>query len=304
MNDAQLLQELNGKAAELLERHIKASKEWFPHVYIPWERGVKLKVDEEWNPNEFPLPEAVRSALFVNLLTEDNLPYYHAHIARIVGRENEAWLEWNHRWTAEEDRHSQVMRDYLVVSQAVDPFELERARMTQMSTAIVPEPPSVADTVAYVSLQELATRISHRNTGKLVEDKAGYDIMARVATDENHHFLFYRDLFSAMLEVDPSTAVVALYNQVRDFEMPGTGIPNFRHHAYEIAKAGIYDLVSHHDQILQPVVIRHYKIETVEGLNPEAEIAREKLVKHIARIGKASQRFSARREEETATANA
>ncbi len=300
MNDAEILHELKPKVGELLERHLKASKEWFPHKLVPWERGADLDVDADWNPEAFPLPDAVRSALFVNLLTEDNLPYYHAHIARILGRDGEAWLDWNHRWTAEEARHAVVIRDYLIVSQAIDPVDLERARMHQMTTAVVPEPPSVADTVSYVALQELATRISHRNTGKLLEDPAGYNVMARVASDENNHFLFYRDMFTAMLEVDPSTAVIALERQVREFEMPGVGIPNFKSHALAIARAGIYDLALHHDQILQPVVIRHYGIENVEGLNAEAEKAREALLKQIERVGKAGRRMAARREEDAA----
>jgi acyl-[acyl-carrier-protein] desaturase len=303
MNDEAILNELAPTAAALLERHLKASKEWFPHTLVPWERGVEMNEDDEWDPNAFPLPDAVRSALFVNLLTEDNLPYYHAHIARILGRKNEAWLEWNHRWTAEEDRHAMVIRDYLTVTQAIDPFALERARMVQMSNAVVPEPPTAADTIAYVSMQELATRISHRNTGKLVEDPAGYAVMARVATDENHHFLFYRDMFSALLEVDPSTGVLALERQVRDFEMPGTGIPDFKAHAFAIAQAGIYDLPLHHDQILQPVVMRHYRLADLEGLSPEAEESRARLIQRIERIGKAARRVSERRAHESETAD-
>ena len=91
--------------------------------------------------------------------------------------------------------------------------------------------------------------------------------MARVATDENHHFLFYRDLVSAALEIDPSATVKAIERQVRDFEMPGTGIPGFEEHALAIAKAGIYDLQIHHDQILVPVVLRHWDVASLEGLD-------------------------------------
>jgi acyl-[acyl-carrier-protein] desaturase len=304
VNDQSILLELAPAVEGLLERHLKASKEWFPHTLVPWERGADIDVDN-WDPRAFPLSDAVRSALFVNLLTEDNLPYYHAHIARIFGQEKkaEAWMDWNHRWTAEEDRHSIVIRDYLIVSQAIDPFELERARMVQMTTAVVPEPPSVADTLAYVSLQELATRISHRNTGKLVDDPAGYAVMARVATDENHHFLFYRDAMSAILEIDPSTAMLAIERQVRDFAMPGVGIPDFKHHAYAIAAAGIYDLSLHHDQILQPVVMRHWDVENVTGLSSEAEQARDNLVKRIGRIGKAAQRLADKRDEDASVSN-
>lgn len=300
MNDDVILQELSGKAGELLERHLKTSKEWFPHNFVPWERGVDMSEGYEWDPKAFPLPDAVRSALFVNLLTEDNLPYYHAHIAKVVGRHRDVWLEWNHRWTAEEDRHAMVIRDYLTVTQAIDPYELERARMHQMSTAEVPEPPTVADTIAYVALQELATRISHRNTGKMVTDPAGTSVMSRVAMDENLHFLFYRDAFSALLEIDPSAGIQALERQVRDFQMPGTGIPNFKAHAMAIAKAGIYDLSIHHDQILVPVIMRHYKVDRIEGLDADGEKARASLLDRIERIGKAGRRMAARREEDTA----
>ena len=65
--------------------------------------------------------------------------------------------------------------------------------------------------------------------------------------------------------------VCALERQVRTFEMPGTGILDFEAHAKAIAKAGIYDFGIHHDQILVPVVLRHWGVEALEGLTPEAE---------------------------------
>jgi acyl-[acyl-carrier-protein] desaturase len=195
-----------------------------------------------------------------------------------------------------------VIRDYLTVTRSVDPVALERARMHQVSTGITPDPGSPADGLAYVALQELATRIAHRNTGKLLEDRLGYEVMARVASDENLHFLFYRDLVTAALEVDPSTTVIALERQVRDFEMPGTGIANFADHASAIAKAGIYDLQLHHEQILVPVVLRHWGVESLEGLTPEAEEARAKLVHFIDRIGRIGRRLAARRERTLDTA--
>ena len=76
--------------------------------------------------------------------------------------------------------------------------------------------------------------------------------------------------------------------------MPGTGIIDFAHHAKAIAKAGIYDLQVHHEQILVPVVLRHWDIEALEGLTPEAEEARRRLVKRIDRVGKAGRRLAAR----------
>jgi acyl-[acyl-carrier-protein] desaturase len=247
------------------------------------------------------MPDGVRSALFVNLLTEDNLPYYFRTIEQMFGADS-IWGVWVRRWTAEEGRHSIVIRDYLTVTRSVDPIALERARMHQVSTGITPDPGTPADGLVYVALQELATRIAHRNTGKLLEDRLGYEVMARVASDENLHFLFYRDLVTAALEVDPSTTVIALERQVRDFEMPGTGIANFSDHASAIAKAGIYDLQLHHEQILVPVVLRHWAVESLEGLTPEAEEARAKLVHFIGRLGRLGRRLASRRERTLDTA--
>ena len=288
--------ELEPTVARLLERHLSSAKEWFPHELVPWERADASTGSSDWQEADHPLPQAVRSALFVNLLTEDNLPYYFRTIEAMFGRDS-AWGTWARRWTAEEGRHSIVIRDYLTVTRAIDPRLLERARMAQVECGQVPEPETPLDGFAYVALQELATRISHHNTGKLLEDRAGYEVMKKVASDENRHYLFYRELVTAALEIEPSEAVLAIERQVRTFEMPGTGILDFEAHAKAIARAGIYDFAVHHDQILVPVVLRHWGIEDLEGLTPEAEQARAALVKRIDRIGKAGRRFAARRDE-------
>jgi acyl-[acyl-carrier-protein] desaturase len=295
--DAQrFVAELEPTAARLLDRHLAQAKEWFPHELVPWGEGRDFEDGWQWTPDEAPLPEPVRSSLFVNLLTEDNLPYYFRTIEAMFGRES-AWGEWSRRWTAEEGRHSIVIRDYLTVTRALDPVELERARMAQVSCGQVPEPETPHDGLVYVSLQELATRIAHHNTGKLLDDARGYEVMKRVASDENRHYLFYRDLSSAALEVDPSGMMLAIERQVREFEMPGTGIIDFETHAKAIAKAGIYDFLTHYEQILLPVVVRHWGVEKLEGLTPEAEEARKALMTRIERIGKAGRRQAARRDE-------
>lgn len=296
MEHAHVLTELEPTAARLLEKHLATSKEWFPHELVPWSRGRDMEPGEEWDPNEVQMDPAVRSSLFVNLLTEDNLPYYFRTIEAMFGRDS-AWGTWVRRWTAEEGKHSIVLRDYLTVTRTLDPVALERARMQQVEGGEVPEPDSPADGIVYVTLQELATRIAHHNTGKMLDDKAGYEVMKRVAADENRHHLFYRDLGTAALEIDPSGMVLAMDRQVREFEMPGTGIVDFEAHARAIANAGIYDFAVHHDAVLVPVIIRHWDVEHLEGLSPEAEQARERLLKHMSRVARAGRRFSARRAE-------
>ncbi|HEX2192518.1 MAG TPA: acyl-ACP desaturase [Acidimicrobiales bacterium] len=301
MDDADLLHELRPTLDRLLDRHLGTAKEWFPHEMVPWSRGRDFEPGEEWDAEEFPLSDAVRRALIVNLLTEDNLPYYFETINRVLA--SEAFRVWTRRWTAEEMRHATVIRDYLMVTRAVDPVPLERARMAQVEGGQTPQPPTVPDLIVYLCLQELATRIAHRNTGKLVTDPSGYEVMRQVAADENLHFLFYRDLVSDALEVDPSAMVPAIERQVRDFEMPGTGIPGFSAHAIAIAKAGIYDLGLHHGQILVPVVVRHWRVADLEGLSPEAERSRETVLGFIDRLGGVARRQAEKRQREQAGAS-
>ncbi|MFW2382051.1 MAG: acyl-ACP desaturase [Acidimicrobiales bacterium] len=297
--DVSFLAELEPEAERLLERHIASVKEWHPHTMVPYSRGRDFEPDYEWSPEDTDLSPEARSALFVNLLTEDNLPYYFRDIERMFGPDG-AWGEWVRRWTAEEGRHSVVIRDYLTVTRSIDPVALERGRMIQMSKGEVPQPPSAADGMCYVSLQELATRISHRNTGTHISDKVGYDIMRQVAIDENHHFLFYRDIASAGFRYDPSQMMKALERQLIGFAMPGTGIPDFAEHSKRIANAGIYDLVAHFDKIIEPVVLREWKVETIEGLDAEAEQARDRIMTYVNKSRRVADRIRARRDAKAA----
>ncbi len=300
--DAQTLHnELDTTIEQLLERHLAASKEWFPHEHVPYGRGRDPVPGEEWSEADADLDgvtisDEVRSALLVNLLTEDNLPYYFRTVEGLFGADG-AWGEWVRRWTAEEGRHAMAIYGYLMVTRAIDPHHLERCRMAQVSKGETPAPASLQHGFVYLALQELATRIAHRSTGRMIGDPAGYDVMMRVAGDENLHQLFYRDLAAAAIEVDPDGMMIAMEDQVRNFEMPGTGIPGFLEHAKKIAAAGIYDLTVHHEQILVPVVMRTWDVENITGLTQVGEEAREKLLKRMAQSERVANRLARRREE-------
>jgi acyl-[acyl-carrier-protein] desaturase len=291
MND--LRADLQPVVAELMERHLETTREWFPHELVPWSTGRDFVAGDEWDAAECRVPAAARVALVVNLLTEDNLPYYSATLGGL-GTDG-PWGEWMRRWTAEEGRHAIVIRDYLTVTRSVDPVALERERMGQVSTGEVPQFASMADALVYTTLQELATRISHRNTGKLLDDPEGLAIMSRVAADENLHHLFYRDLATAAIEREPSEMVLAMERVVRGFAMPGTGIPEFASRARIMAKAGVYDFAIHHDQILVPIVVHRWGVAGLTGLTAEAERARESLMAYIDRLDKVARRAEARR---------
>jgi acyl-[acyl-carrier protein] desaturase len=299
MDSARLLHDLTPTVEQLFERHLATTKEWFPHQHVPYGRGRDFAADETWCEDDADLggariDDAARSSLIVNLLTEDNLPYYFRTIEKVLGADG-PWGAWSKRWTAEEMRHSMAIYGYLMVTRAVDPIALERSRMHQVSTGQVPEPTDPIDVIAYVALQELATRIAHRNTGRLLGDDAGYDVMMRVAADENLHFLFYRDLTQAAIDIDPSSAVQSIERQVVGFEMPGAGIPGFATHAAAISRAGIYDLAIHHDQILVPVVLRQWNVESLTGLDDDAERSRDRLMARLVKSERVARRLSERR---------
>jgi acyl-[acyl-carrier-protein] desaturase len=298
LDQTKLLIELEPVVAENLDRHLKLAKEWFPHEYVPWSDGRTfdgLLGGEAWAESDSPMPEVARTALIVNLLTEDNLPSYHHEIATLFGRDG-AWGTWVHRWTAEEGRHGIAIRDYLTVSRAVDPVELERARMDHMQSGYTnAHDDEVLHSIAYVAFQELATRISHRNTGKATGDPIAEQLLARVAADENLHMMFYRNLISAAFDLAPSQAMRAVADVVAAFEMPGANIAGFGRKAVSIALAGIYDLRQHRDEVLLPV-LRQWNVWDRTGLDASGEQAREQLSAHMSELETQAARFEEKRE--------
>ncbi len=291
---ADTLRELQPLAARMLDRHLSAAQEWFPHEYVPWEQGRNFTL-EPWEPGDSRLGDVAQTALELNLLTEDNLPYYHLAIWETFGGEG-PWGEWVRRWTAEEGRHSIAIRDYLTVTRGIDPVSLERGRMEHVSRGYYPAGDfTPLDGLIYVTLQELATRISHRNTGAVTGDPHAEKLMSRIAVDENLHYVFYRDVTAGALEVDPSSTVCAMRRQVLGFAMPGLELPDFRAKAIRIAKAGIYDLRIHHDQVLLPVLLKQWRLEELVGLNDEAQQARDEIIQFLPMLDAAATHYEEKR---------
>ncbi|MFF0310339.1 acyl-ACP desaturase [Streptosporangium sp. NPDC004379] len=296
-SQTELLLELEPVVAGELDRHHKMAKEWFPHEYVPWSEGRDydgIFGGEAWSETDSTIPEEARTSLIVNLLTEDNLPSYHHEIATTFGRDA-AWGTWVHRWTAEEGRHGTAIRDYLTVTRAVDPVALERARMSHMEEGFTNSYEGVLHSLAYVSFQELATRISHRNTGKASGDPNCERLLARIAADENLHMLFYRNLLGAAFELNPGQTMRAVTDVVTTFQMPGTGIQGFTRKAMTIAHAGIYDLRLHLDDVIMPV-LRQWSVFEREDLDGEGDKARQELSEFLDRLEVTASRFVERRE--------
>ena len=285
-----LLSELKGDVERLFNRHLEAPREWYPHELIDWGEGENFGA-HPWSPSDYDLPAGVRSAIYVNLLTEDNLPYY-TNTLLAHSPDDHPLRDWNRQWTMEENRHAMVMRDWVHISRCIDPTLLEDGRRVQMQKGEVPQPASLADLITYVSFQERATQIAHRNTAARLpkDDKMGRLVLGTVAGDETKHFMFYRDLALAAFAIDPSAMMQAAARQVVAFAMPGTGIPGFTRHAVRIAREGIYGLGQFLSDVVEPVLTA-WDVTHIPSLSLDADKARtemmafgDKIRENVARV--------------------
>ncbi len=276
---SRLIRDLEPAVAIELERHISTTKNWYPHEYVPWSEGRTFAGPlngDAWEAKDSRLTTVAQDSLILNLMTEDNLPSYHTEIANSMSRDG-AWNTWINRWTAEEARHSIVLRDYLMATRGVDPDELEDLRMAHMQVGYqTPFPNDMLHTVAYVTFQELATRISHRNTGRISNDAICEGMLARVALDENLHMLFYRNLLAEALKLEPNHAMRAITDVLLNFQMPGAGMPGWGRKSVQIALAGIYDLQLHLEDVVMPV-LRAWGIFELTTLTGDGAAARDEL---------------------------
>jgi len=290
-----LLKQLEATVEENLGRHLASAEDWMPHEYVPWGEGRNFAVlgGEPWSAEQSRLSPIARAALELNLLTEDNLPSYHAELGSTFGRQG-AWGVWVNRWTAEEGRHASCLRDYLLVTRGADPGRLEQDRMATLQAGWSSGDKPLLHACVYVSFQELATRVSHRNTGRHCGDPIAEKLLTRIAMDENLHMIFYRNLVQAALEIAPSQTLRAIADEVAGFVMPGSVIPGFARKAVQIAQAGIYDLRIHHDDVIMPL-LRHWRVFDAQGLDPDGEQARQDLAAALEALNARAARFVERR---------
>lgn len=275
----------------LMKQHRERREHWYAHEIVPWERGRNFRTDP-WDESQCTLSPEARTSLVLNLLTEDNLPHYHAEIESHSDG-IPALKKWNHLWTAEEGQHAIAIRSYLLASRNCDPVELEDDRLAAMEAGHSSGYTDPVQVFVYTSAQELATRVSHRNAGKITDDEVAYELMGRIATDENHHFLFYRDVVTAMIKHAPELVLPAIQHVFENFAMPGTGMPNYVKRATEMAKAGVYNLRLHHDRVILPL-IRDWGIEKLDGLNATAAEIQERIMKFPATVARKADVFERR----------
>jgi acyl-[acyl-carrier-protein] desaturase len=299
LTDLQLLHELEPVVEQYMNRHESMHKDWNPHDYIPWSDGKNFYAlgGQDWDPEQTQLSDVAQVAMVQNLVTEDNLPSYHREIAMNMGMDG-AWGQWVNRWTAEENRHGIALRDYLVVTRSVDPVELEKLRMEVVNRGFSPGQnlqgglfaDSLFDSILYVTFQELATRVSHRNTGKACNETIADQLLSKISGDENLHMIFYRDVSAAGIDLAPNLAMRALHKILLNFKMPGFLVPEFRRKALMIAVGGVYDIRIHLDEVVMPV-LKKWRILERDDFTGQGARMQEDIGKHIEELEQACEKF-------------
>lgn len=290
-----LLAELEPVVAANLDRHDAQREFWSPRDFFPLDsEGRVINRAEDLEEGKPLLSPTAQAAMILNLLTEDNLPAYHRTIAEQFSRDA-AWGTWVNKWTAEEGRHAYAIRAFLDLTGAVDTTQLEIDRMHQVEQGYDDGGKDPLHSIAYVSFQELATRVSHRNTGKACADDLAEAMLARIAKDENMHMVFYRNLGAAAFDLAPNQTMRAVADEVIGFEMPGANAKGYLSKALLIARDGIYDKRVHLDEVVKPI-LRKWRVFSREDFGPEGQQARDELAEFLTRLEKDAARFEDKRE--------
>jgi acyl-[acyl-carrier-protein] desaturase len=286
---AEVLRCLELKVEELISSHVLKRKLWFSSDFIPTEEKMndeRASIKTRLRERAKGIKDQVRVALAINLLTEEGLPHFHTLITKYLG-DNSFWAKWTNIWTAEEDRHGNVIRDYVRDSQIFNFREIELMQYHYVESGFNPDwdmdPYKV---FVYTTLQERATQISHKNTGKAAgeEEPLLNGILSSIAADEAKHFSFYRNVFKEILTLDPNGALISAATIMPAIDMPGIAMPNFRELADVVRRTGIYTPWDYKEIVEE--LIKFWEIGSFTGLNEIAATAQEKILSIPVRLKK------------------
>lgn len=252
------------------------------------------------------IPDSVITSLVGNMITEEALPSYQTYFNLIVNEDKDltstnGWVRWSRAWTAEENRHGDLLNKYLYLSGRCDMKAVEQTihRLIYNGfNANTNNDPYQA--MVYTSFQERATKISHVNTGKLA-DKAGDNTLSRIcktiAGDEARHEKAYKSFMSKIFEADPNGGLKAFEAMMRkQIAMPallmgeGGKKPNlFEDFSAVTQKIGVYTTWDYASIIEHLVAL--WKIETLTGLKDGAAKAQDYLCTLAARYKRIAERM-------------
>jgi acyl-[acyl-carrier-protein] desaturase len=256
------------------------------------------------------IPDTVLTSLVGNMITEEALPSYQTYFNMLEGINDEkslfsnsGWVRWSKAWTAEENRHGDLLNKYLYMTGRVDMKHVEQTIHRLLYNGFDPNTDGDPyQAMIYTSFQERATKISHVNTGKLA-DKAGDPVLSKIcktiAGDEARHEKAYKSFMSKIFEIDPNGAIKAFEQMMRkQIAMPaimmGTGGSNpslFSQFSSITQMVGIYTGWDY-ARIIEHLVDL-WKIEAITGLNDAAAKAQEYLANLSERYMRVADRMKA-----------
>jgi acyl-[acyl-carrier-protein] desaturase len=286
-NKRMILRLLKESIANLVEVHIERRGDiWMPGEIVFLESASHesfLAHIREWRERASSVPPAVRAAFALNLLTENGLPSYFLLLAEHLGLEY-VFKEWICRWTAEEDRHAQLLGDVARISGLLPNLAaLERERFVFLGKPFRPDwhgDPYCL--LAYTAVQEELTKIAHGVTSVYLKEHGGQllaEPSARVASDENHHARFSFGVVKCIADLDPDRMLVSLWHAFKNFEMPGASIPSYRDLADVAMRLGVLTW-NHTASVLEKLLLTS-GLAQHEPRTAEAADARENLLKKI-----------------------
>lgn len=302
LSKTEVLKCLESNVKEWIEFHLSKRKLWYSSDFLPSDERMnddRKSVSAKLKERAKGIKDSVRTALAVNLLTEEGLPHFHTLLTKYLG-DNSFWAKWTNMWTAEEDRHGNVIRDYVRDSHIFNFKEIEMMQFNYVEAGFNPDwGMDPYKLFVYTTLQERATQISHKNTGKT----AGMDepllngILSSIAADEAKHYTFYRNVFKEILTLDPERALISAATVMPAIDMPGIAMPNFREMADVVRRSGIYGPWEYKSIVEDS--IKFWEIELITGLNEVAAKAQEKILAIPQRLQKIAEYIDKRTESKT-----
>jgi len=267
-------------------------------------------IETNWQPSDF-LPDATRATFFDEIkelqetakglsydlvavligdtITEEALPTYESWLTMVEGvnlDEASGWMKWTRAWTAEENRHGDLLNKYLYLSGRVNMRAMEVSTQYLLADGFdIGTGTDPYRNFIYTSFQELATNVSHRRVASQAK-KNGDALLSKmcgvIASDEARHAKAYISFISKAFEVDSSEAMIAFEDMMRKkIVMPAhflreVGLKigqTFGHFTDAAQRLGIYTAVDYVD-ILRDL-IEEWKIASIPDLNEAGEKARD-----------------------------
>lgn len=280
--DDDLIIALEKALPEISDDHQAAATPWNPHDWVPWADGRNFAFlgGEDWDASQATLSDEVRAGVLALLLTKDNLPSYH----RLIAKYFPAFSDWRQLvgvWTAEDNRHAIVLRDYLVVTRAIDPVDAEERRRIHVTAGYRQTPESMGE---LHPLDVLALMAVHENQcvgfiARLrdsVTDDVLSQILTKISDDDAVQATTFAAFLNAALVADRESTILAVDRALARMTTEAIG---FDIADFDDERALIAGYESDESRAaVAAALVDALKLETVPDLGDEAEAARQRIV--------------------------